>query len=104
MLPGALRQRRQTFNGMAMDNTKTYTLLMRKTVLAATIGALSGTVNAAEPPTEAEETIVVQAAERSDLNPVEIRYCPLFSTVRLLMAAGWGCLVSKMPWMYHLTL
>ena len=78
MLPGALRQRRQTFNGMAMDNTKTYALLMRKTVLAATIGALSGTVNAAETPTEAEETIVVQAAERSDFKPGGDTLLPAF--------------------------
>lgn len=73
-------------------------------MLAATIGALSGTVNAAETPTEAEETIVVGLPREVILNPVAIRYCLLFSTAGLLMAAGWGCLVSKMPWMYHLTL
>ena len=38
------------------------------------------------------------------LNPVAIRYCLHSSTARSPLAAGWGCLVSKMPWMCHLTL
>lgn len=63
---------------MAMDNTKTYAQLMRKTVLAATIGALSGTVNAAETPTEAEDTIVVQAAEGRDFKPGGDTLLPAF--------------------------
>ena len=47
-------------------------------MLAATICALSGTVNAAETPTEAEDTIVVQAAEGRDFKPGGDTLLPAF--------------------------